>query len=61
VLFLDEPTNHLSLDILESFEKAILEVNGPVMAVSHDRRVVQNFRGETRELREGRLRLYDNR
>jgi macrolide transport system ATP-binding/permease protein len=60
VLFLDEPTNHLSLDILESFEKAILEFNGPVMAVSHDRRFVQNFRGETWELREGRLRLYDN-
>jgi macrolide transport system ATP-binding/permease protein len=61
VLFLDEPTNHLSLDILESFEKAILDFNGPVLAVSHDRRFVQNFHGETWELREGRLTLYDSK
>ncbi len=57
VLILDEPTNHISLDVLESFEAAIGEFQGPVLAVSHDRRFIQQFNGEIWELHEGRLKV----
>lgn len=55
VLILDEPTNHISLDVLESFESAIAEFQGPVLAVSHDRRFIQQFGGEVWELKNGLL------
>ena len=55
LLLLDEPTNHISLDAAEAFEAGISEYGGPVIAVSHDRRFVQNFIGESMALKDGRL------
>lgn len=60
VLILDEPTNHLSLDVMESFEAAIEKFQGPVVAVSHDRRFKKRFGGEIWELNEGKLQLTYN-
>jgi ATPase subunit of ABC transporter with duplicated ATPase domains len=36
ILLLDEPTNHLDLLTLEAFEKALLNFEGAILAVSHD-------------------------
>ncbi|HEX5164660.1 MAG TPA: ABC-F family ATP-binding cassette domain-containing protein, partial [Thermomicrobiales bacterium] len=58
VLLLDEPTNHLAFDILEEFEKALIDFPGPILAVSHDRWFIQRFvagGGIVWELDEGRL------
>jgi len=55
VLILDEPTNHISLDVLESFEAAIADFQGPVVAVSHDRRFIRQFAGDVWELSEGKM------
>lgn len=55
VLLLDEPTNYISLNDLESFEVAIASFPGPVLAVSHDRRFIQQFGGEVWELIGGKL------
>lgn len=62
VLILDEPTNHLSLGVLESFEQALLGFQGPVLAVSHDRRFIKQFGLVIWEIGEGRLvtKISDN-
>lgn len=43
VLLLDEPTNHLDFMTLEAFEKAILEFEGAVVAVSHDATFIEKI------------------
>jgi macrolide transport system ATP-binding/permease protein len=50
LLLLDEPTNHISFDVMEKFEQALHEFNGPILAVSHDRRFIERFGGEVWEL-----------
>jgi macrolide transport system ATP-binding/permease protein len=55
MLILDEPTNYLSLDVLEAFEAAIHDFQGPVLAVSHDRWFIARFGGVVWDLLEGRL------
>jgi len=42
VLLLDEPTNHLSFDVTESLQDAINEFQGPVLIVTHDRRLIRH-------------------
>lgn len=46
VLLLDEPTNQFSLDVVEQIEAALDNFPGAVVAVSHDRRFIEQFRGE---------------
>ena len=41
MLLLDEPTNHLDPLSLEALEDALIEFNGSILAVSHDRRFVE--------------------
>lgn len=43
VLFLDEPTNHLDLVTLEAFEKALLQFEGAIIAISHDETFAQKI------------------
>jgi uncharacterized protein YndB with AHSA1/START domain len=52
-----EGSTYISLNDLESFEAAIGRFPGPVLAVSHDRRFIRQFRGEVWELADGRLLL----
>jgi macrolide transport system ATP-binding/permease protein len=55
VLLLDEPTNQLSLDVVEQLEAALDSFPGAVVAVSHDRRFINRFRGERWRLTEGQV------
>mgnify|MGYP006303650389 CR=1 FL=1 len=55
VLLLDEPTNQFSLDVVEQIEAALDSFPGAVVAVSHDRRFINRFRGEQWRLSDGRI------
>jgi ATPase subunit of ABC transporter with duplicated ATPase domains len=43
VLLLDEPTNHLDLLTLEAFEKALLNFDGAMLAISHDQTFINKI------------------
>jgi len=47
VLLLDEPTNHLDLLTLEAFEKALLNFEGTILAISHDSTFIDKIATET--------------
>ncbi len=43
LLLLDEPTNHLDIDAREIIEKAFLNYDGAMLAISHDRYFIQKI------------------
>jgi len=58
LLLLDEPTNHLDLEAIDWLETFLLEFNGSLLFVSHDRRFMQRIATRIIELDRGRLTSY---
>ncbi len=58
VLLLDEPTNHLDTESMEWLEAWLRDYQGAVVAVSHDRRFLDNMTEQIAELARGRLTLW---
>jgi ATP-binding cassette subfamily F protein 3 len=58
VLLLDEPTNHLDTESMEWLESWLRGHQGALVAVSHDRRFLDNATNSTAELSRGKLTLY---
>lgn len=50
ILLLDEPTNHLDLLTLEAFEKALLQFDGAILAISHDSTFIEKIGKEIWQL-----------
>lgn len=58
VLVLDEPTNDLDSETLEMLEERLVEYEGTVLLVSHDREFLNNVVGSTLVFEEGGVKEY---
>ncbi|MDR2976685.1 MAG: ABC-F family ATP-binding cassette domain-containing protein [Streptococcaceae bacterium] len=57
-LLLDEPTNHLDIDSREVLEQALIEFDGTLLFVSHDRYFINQVATQVMELSENASKLY---
>ncbi|HKH64286.1 MAG TPA: ABC-F family ATP-binding cassette domain-containing protein [Solirubrobacterales bacterium] len=60
VLVLDEPTNHLDIESREALEDALIEFEGTVLQVSHDRALLEAVGGRTLVCEDGRLQSHQS-
>src|SRR6186997_728954 len=60
VLVLDEPTNHLDIESREALEDALVEFEGAVLLVSHDRALLEAVGSRTLVCEDGRLESHPN-
>jgi ATPase subunit of ABC transporter with duplicated ATPase domains len=58
LLILDEPTNHLDVYTREVFEEALLQFDGAILFVSHDRYFIEKIATRIVKLESGRLIEY---
>ena len=58
VIVLDEPTNDLDAETLELLEEKLVEFNGTILLVSHDRAFLNNVVTNSIVFEEGRLKEY---
>lgn len=56
LLILDEPTNHLDIAAKEVLKQALIDYNGTLIVVSHDREFLQGLTDRTFEFRDGRVK-----
>ncbi|UUA73675.1 ATP-binding cassette domain-containing protein [Cellvibrio sp. QJXJ] len=59
VLLLDEPTNHLDIAAIEWLEKQLLNFNGALVFITHDRSLLQALATHIAELDRGHLRYWE--
>jgi ATP-binding cassette, subfamily F, member 3 len=59
VLILDEPTNHLDVDSREALIHALMEYNGAVILISHDRHLIEATADRLWLVRNGAVKPYD--
>jgi ABC transport system ATP-binding/permease protein len=58
LLLLDEPTNHLDIDAITWLEEMMLEFDGALLFISHDRAFVRRLATRIVELDRGQLRAW---
>jgi len=57
-LILDEPTNHIDMDTREILENALIDFNGSILFVSHDRYFINKVANNIVELKNKKLNKY---
>lgn len=58
LLILDEPTNHLDMRSKDILKNALLQYDGTLVVVSHDRDFLEGLTTKVYEFRNGRVRLH---
>ncbi len=58
LLILDEPTNHLDIDSREILEEMLIEFEGTILFVSHDRYFIARLSNRIAEMEDKRLKYY---
>ena len=58
-LILDEPTNHLDIESREVLEEMLLNFEGTILFVSHDRYFISKIADQIMEIEHGEATLYD--
>jgi ATP-binding cassette, subfamily F, member 3 len=58
LLILDEPTNHLDIYAVEWLESFLKSYDGAVLAISHDRRFIDNYANTVWEMEFGTIEVY---
>lgn len=58
-LIMDEPTNHLDILSKEALENALLNYNGTVLLISHDRYFLDKLVNNVIEVKDKKIREYD--
>lgn len=61
LLLLDEPTNHLDLEAIEWLEKQLLQFNGAILFVTHDRTFLEKIATQIVDLDRGKLTAWPGR
>jgi ATP-binding cassette subfamily F protein 3 len=59
LLILDEPTNHLDVESIEALEDAVLDYDGSVLLVSHDRELLRSLTTKLWIIHDQRLTEFD--
>jgi ATP-binding cassette subfamily F protein 3 len=59
MLILDEPTNHLDVDSREALIRALMEYEGAVILISHDRHLVEATADRLWVVKNGTVKSYD--
>lgn len=57
-LVLDEPTNHLDIESREILEQKLMQFQGTLLAVSHDRYFINKIAKWVAELEQGQVKIY---
>lgn len=59
VLLLDEPTNHLDVETIEWLENFLLDFQGAIVFISHDRAFIRKMASRIVDLDRGKLQSYN--
>ena len=59
LLLLDEPTNHLDMISRNVLENAMMNYNGAIVCISHDRHFLNQITNTTCEVGNGKIKLYE--
>ncbi|PHM62687.1 ABC transporter ATP-binding protein [Xenorhabdus ishibashii] len=58
LLLLDEPTNHLDLDMRQALTEALIDFEGALVVVSHDRHLLRSTTDELYLVHDGKVELF---
>lgn len=59
LLLLDEPTNHLDLDMRQALTEALIEFEGALVVVSHDRHLIRSTTDDLYLVHDGKVEAFD--